>query len=118
MPALSASGCSNSPFPATQSARFGIYFVDAESLEVSIVPIPANTNALVETRAQGFRALPLAGFADRAATVERAPDRRAHLRVCCGRTHRSIGLGAARGSSTKPPAASAFAGSSASAASN
>jgi len=60
---------------------WGIDFKRQELLEFSIVPIPANANALVEARAKGFDTSPLVDFADRQATIARlrlsAPRRRA-----------------------------------------
>lgn len=63
--------------------KFGIDFAEQELLEFSIVPVPANAEALVEARAAGIDVAPLRDWAERtikaidalkpAPTITRAP---------------------------------------------
>lgn len=52
-------------FADDQARGFGIDFIESELLEFSIVPIPANAEALIEGKAAGIDIAPLAEWAER-----------------------------------------------------
>ncbi|HVB67967.1 MAG TPA: HK97 family phage prohead protease [Acetobacteraceae bacterium] len=52
-------------FSRDKGREFGIDFADQELLEISVVPVPANANALAEARAKGIDTRPLAEWAER-----------------------------------------------------
>ena len=52
-------------FVQSNDRPFGIDFKRQELLEISVVPVPANANALVEARAAGIDVAPIVGWAEK-----------------------------------------------------
>ncbi len=59
-------------FVESAERPWGIDFQEQELVEISLVPVPCNANALIDARAKGINAAPMLEWARRVAAIDRA----------------------------------------------